>query len=101
MAVSFVGPVLAPLPHRGLARDDRQHEMRWVPGVVEDRLPGGLPPRAGGLVLARVQVAIEAREGARQDLDAEAMAGQEEVRRCPRAEGKWRGSTARGQRRRG
>src|SRR5258705_12015626 len=95
MAGSFVGPGLAPLPHRGLARDDRQHEMRWVAGVVEDRLPGALPPRAGGLVLARVQVAIEAREVARRDLDADAMAGQEDVARGPEGDGKLRDVTCR------
>jgi hypothetical protein len=38
--------------------------------VAEDRLPGRLPDPAGRLVLAGVQVAIEAREVAGRDLDA-------------------------------
>src|SRR6266478_4691499 len=67
-----------------------QHDMRRVTLVMEDRLPGRLPPRAGGLVLARVQVAVEAREIAGGDLEADAMAGQEDVAGGPEVDGEAR-----------
>src|SRR6267142_2241416 len=50
--------------------NDGQHHMRRVALVMEDRLPRRLPPCGRGLVLARVQVAVEAREIAGGDLEA-------------------------------
>src|SRR5713226_1311946 len=67
--------------------NDGQHDMRRVALVMEDGLPGRLPAGAGGLVLARVQVAVEAREIAGGDLDADAMTGQEDVAGGPEVDG--------------
>src|SRR5947209_20041101 len=80
------------LVHRGPRSpwNDGQHDMRRVTLVMEDRLPGRLPARAGGLVLARVQVAVEAREIAGGDLEADAMAGQEDVAGGPEVDGEAR-----------
>src|SRR6266850_5894646 len=70
--------------------NDGQHHMRRVALVMEDRLPRRLPPCGRGLVLARVQVAVEAREIAGGDLEADAMAGQEDVAGGPEVDGEAR-----------
>src|SRR5215472_9234580 len=78
--------------------------MRRCGSMVLDRLVSHLPARARRLILAGIEVAVEAGEIARGDLDADAMARPEHVARRPaidrerghRARGEERGSLARG-----
>src|SRR5262245_10041688 len=92
--VRRIGEGRRPVP--GLAGNDGQEDVRGVARVVKDRLPGGSTAGSGRLILPRVEVAIEAREVARRDLEPDPMARQEDVAGGPEVDGEAR-DLARGQ----
>src|SRR5215213_553741 len=70
----------------GSAGDHGQDHAGGAVVLVEDGLAGGDPDRALPERLAGVEVAVEAGEVRRADLEADAVAGQEDVRRRPQVD---------------
>jgi len=86
-----VGPQTCPFCNGGpasrssgqLPRDNRQHHPRWVLRVVEDALQGWLELGAAAERQARVGITIEPRKVRAANLQANPVAGHEQVARRP------------------
>src|SRR5687767_11811104 len=78
-----VAPSHCRLVALSLSWNDRQHDRRWALGVVIDRLIRLDHLGRSERRLARVEVAIEAREVAAGYVDSNSVSGLEDVARSP------------------
>ena len=67
-----------------MLRDDRQYQSRGVRGVVKNRVGGCSPFGGVGCGFTSIEVAIKARKVTAGNLQADAVAGAEDVAGCPK-----------------
>src|SRR5918993_933124 len=71
------------LSPRSCCRNDRQHNMRWMRGVMNYALAGDAGFGVVGDGRAGIEVAVKAREVTAADLQADGVPGTKEIRRHP------------------